>query len=324
MADSVVFLILSVISTTNGHRKSNKWPNLEFGPNGGGWIEGYTTHGPNNLNGEALIDFDFHPLLDQPFYQTWVQNPDGDVEISPVHTTDRQMPLAMGRDMAELTGSTPDESLYNKLYFEVGTITHDSSNIDERTTPVAYESIEHMNPSEIRANGQMFLARSTNAFPTLGEWEQVSGRLDIDCVDGAGTMKLTVCNALPNGLYTLWEVGISKPGTDDEGFWSLPSGGLGAQVLKTDQWGNGRMTFHTPWCPVRECVRGESVDCNLFYTLIHHSDYIIYGGVGDPDWFKPIGWGGGITSGNHMIFPVQGTPLQPPLNKFKKKNCRRM
>eukprot|EP00484_Ammonia_sp_Unknown_P024689 CAMPEP_0197031210 /NCGR_PEP_ID=MMETSP1384-20130603/10280_1 /TAXON_ID=29189 /ORGANISM="Ammonia sp." /LENGTH=324 /DNA_ID=CAMNT_0042460707 /DNA_START=45 /DNA_END=1019 /DNA_ORIENTATION=- len=318
---SVVVYTIAAVAVSNAQNCG--WRKLEYGPNGGGYVDGFVAHGMNNFNGDPVVDFtDFGGLFNMPMWGQYALNENGPMEIRPDASTDRSLQLAMGRFLSELVPDiTPDESLYNQPYYDVGTITVTSTNIDERTVPTAFAEIAS-DPSTAFANGDVYFPPSVNPNPTLGEWEMGSGRIEIDCHDGRATVKVRVCNMMPEALYTLWDVGISHPGGAEEPY-VFAAGGVG-NVLRTDEHGNGRLKVYMPWCPSRECVPGVSVDCQLVFSLLHHSDYMSYGAESAPAFFKPYGYPDGIAGTGHLIFYLHGSPLQDPLNKYDRKQCRKM
>eukprot|EP00486_Rosalina_sp_Unknown_P012856 CAMPEP_0201579846 /NCGR_PEP_ID=MMETSP0190_2-20130828/27729_1 /ASSEMBLY_ACC=CAM_ASM_000263 /TAXON_ID=37353 /ORGANISM="Rosalina sp." /LENGTH=346 /DNA_ID=CAMNT_0048014875 /DNA_START=105 /DNA_END=1146 /DNA_ORIENTATION=+ len=315
---TLAIITASIFALVNGRRGGYERPfrNIEYGSNGGGYVEGFVTHGVNNYNGERIVDListGFGQSWDTPIYEQQVLNTNGPNAELITASTDRNTELAMGRFFTDALGSvgsiTPNEDLFNQPYYDVGTITQSSLSIDDRSIPISFDNI----PSDPSiAFGNSYLPDSVNPNPTLAEWEEGSGLIEIDCNNGIADVTISVCNLLPEALYTVWEVGISNPGPNEAAYW-YPAGGLG-NVIRTDENGNGELNINMPWCPVRECIPDSSTDCQIYFSVFHHNDYIVWGGDAAGLFWKPISYPAGIVGSNHLWFPLFGENLQDPLN----------
>ena len=155
-----------------------------------------------------------------------------------------------------------------------------------------------------------------------GDWERASGLAIIDCDNSTGKVYISICNALPEAIYTVIEVGIVNPGQSQEGIYALPLGGVG-NVIRTDENGNGELYVNLAWCPVRQCIVNVSIDCQLYFNVNHNSDYIVYGGDTSRLFWKPNAYPTGIAGAVHLWFPIFGEFLQEPLNRYNKRQCKR-
>eukprot|EP00486_Rosalina_sp_Unknown_P005210 CAMPEP_0201569318 /NCGR_PEP_ID=MMETSP0190_2-20130828/10944_1 /ASSEMBLY_ACC=CAM_ASM_000263 /TAXON_ID=37353 /ORGANISM="Rosalina sp." /LENGTH=396 /DNA_ID=CAMNT_0047991515 /DNA_START=37 /DNA_END=1224 /DNA_ORIENTATION=+ len=309
--------------------------NLIYGPNGGGYVEGYTTHGVNNFNGKLITEYQkFGTTWNTPIYETQVLpfNNKGEAElITP--NTDRHRRLATGRNFIDIVKTLPDAvdldgnavkfneistagTPFDRPYYESGTLTQLSTDISDRTTPVSFADAG-TNPSQ--TFGGAYVQDTVNLHPTLAEWERGSGIIEIDCDDGEAEVVITVCNLLPEALYTVLDIGVAKPGPDETIYFG-PAGGLG-NVIRTDEFGDGELKIDMPWCPTRECKIGQSVDCQMYFSVFHQANYIIYGGSFGAVFFDPS-LPAGVIGSNILWFPLFGELQQLPLNRFRQSNCR--
>ena len=158
---NTLIVFINTINCDNSYENyydyDQPWRQIEYGSNGGGYIEGHVTHGINNFNGERIVDLSFSNngfgwIWDQPLYEQQVLNEFGNEAILPTYKTNRNLPLAMGRAftvaMNEVvqTPATPDPSLYNKPYYDVGTVIQTSLNIDDRSIPTQFDEIAEISP----------------------------------------------------------------------------------------------------------------------------------------------------------------------------------
>ena len=156
-------------------------------------------------------------------------------------------------------------------------------------------------------------------FVWTAEWEKGSGIIEIDCDDGQAEVVVTVCNLLPEALYTVLDIGIVNPGPEETIYFG-PAGGLG-NVIRTDEYGDGKLKIDMPWCPTRKCIPGESIDCQMYFSVFHQANYMIWGGSFGAVFFDPS-LPAGVIGSNILWFPLFGELQQEPLNRFKTKNCR--
>jgi hypothetical protein len=65
---------------------------------------------------------------------------------------------------------------------------------------------------------------------TLAEFSTVTGRVEVDCVEGATRVRLDLQGLIPNGVYTMWNAPFKAPGVlpDEPGFNLSGRGVIGA------------------------------------------------------------------------------------------------
>eukprot|EP01083_Nonionella_stella_P235232 827375_1 len=270
-----------------------------------------------------------HLFFQRATYEQQVYNPKGKYATLPTRKTPRSKLLSTGRDFiigfegAFPEPMTPNPDLFNIPYLDIGTTIPGSLTIDEREPAKEFDDLINSNPSELYP--LTYLPEGALRLPTLDDWEQASGVIEIECNTGRtgpAIIKVKACNLLPSSIYTVWEVGIVNPGVEDEEtLYTHPSGGIG-NVIRSNLNGYGALEYRTPWCPLRDCVAGESIDCQLYFSIFHHPDYIVWGGDFAGVSWKPYSYPAGVAGSNHLWFPIYGTYLQQPLNRWKRK-CKK-
>jgi len=145
------------------------------------------------------------------------------------------------------------------------------------------------------------------------------GVLSVKCRDdGSARVSVTLKNALPKGVYTLWDVGVMDPLTPQEQGYAVPFGGL-PNILLTDEDGCGYKELDVPYCPDRAC--DGSTSCTSYISAFYHWDYQVYGGSPDATW---AGGATGVYLANHVAWAMSGDILVAPQNPVRpsKRGCR--
>jgi len=275
---------------------------------------GYAAHGVNTYNGSPIGDYSsVAPGVGMLNSETAILEigalaPEGSFdseEITPY--TDRNTPVATTRSFFDffLPGGELDTSKVNLTLDKLGTNFFGFTSLEDRVVPGSFEESGDV-PSIYRAKG-------TNQTPTVGDWEAIKGKMTVsDNPDGGFTVQITVRDALPNGLYTIWDVGITKPSSDMAGGYAVPLGGI-PNTLTTDENGCAYKEIEMAYSPARSCAEGEE-SCSAYVSVFYHWDGQAYGGAPAGTW---SGVPTGIYAANQLVFPTSGELLQEPVTEFK-------
>jgi|GEM_PF-3629530 len=274
-------------------------------------LDGYVVHGVNVYNNKALVDYSqvsptvawLHP---DPFIvEIGAYNPGGENAETITDETDRSTPLATIRSFTDffVPGLPFDPAIYNRPISAQGVNYFGYGSFLDRVQPVPFDSA---------MAGEVYSAKDSDLSPTVGDWEKISGQIIVSCrKDGTASTTVTVRNAFPNAAYTLWEIGVSDPLTENEQGTLAPFGGL-PNVLVTDKHGCGYREIETPTCPTRACETGAG-SCTSYISAFYHFDSQIYGGAPGGTF---LGLPPGVIGSNQMVWPTTGTILRQPQNIF--------
>ncbi len=273
-------------------------------------VPGYVTHGVNVYNEQTMVDYTaVSPLVPwlhvEPKIVEIGAYADGQDNAERITAgTDRNLPLATIRSFTDFfaPGVPFDPELYNKPLNAIGVNYFGFSAADDRVLPKRFEQSGH---------GDIYYAKSHDSMPTVADWDRASGQMRVHCrADGSASAEVTVRNAMPNGVYTLWEVGAIAPLTPQEQGSVAPFGGL-PNVLLTDAKGCGHVQVELAFCPTRSCA--DSGSCTSYVSAFYHWDNQVYGGSPEA---HGVGMPAGVIGSNHLVFPTTGTPLIAPQNRF--------
>eukprot|EP01083_Nonionella_stella_P146684 461667_1 len=294
-----------------------------------GFIEGFVTHGVNNFNGDAIVDLvsdGYGYIFQNAPYEQQVLNTNGDTAILPTETTERDALLSTGSDFTDWFiqngfDVTADPAVFNIPYLSIGVTTAASQSIDDRYQLFSFDDAADNDPSDVYP--KTYYPNGAITEPLLGDWEKASGLIEVECdtKTTSAMVHVTVCGMLPSSVYTVWEVGVTNPGPE-ETIYTHPAGGVG-NIIRTNLNGFGELEFKMPWCPLRECIPQQSKDCQIYFSVFHHSDYIVYGGDFAGVIWKPFSYPAGVVGSNHLWFPLKGTFLQQPVNRFRRHKCNK-
>jgi len=274
-------------------------------------IDGYVSHGVNVFNNKHVIDFTGSHMFEHGFH---TQPPiteigyfrPGEVESGVItESTDKKSLIATSSVMSHFfqVNHLVDPALINVPVDLIGSNFLGYSSPNDRKTPVIF--------SESKVN-DIYMAESVLNDPTVEQWNNISGEIKANCKeDGSNTVKISIKNALPNQLYSLWDVAVLNPQTENESVYGVPFGGL-PNVIHTDDKGCAERKMKVNFCPVRSCEPG-SESCTAYVTLLYHWDDQIYGAAPSNTF---AGLPSGVLGSNQMIWPMSGTPVQSPSTDF--------
>lgn len=276
-------------------------------------IPGYVSHGINVYNDKPIVDYSqASPLVpwlepDPLIKEIGVLNEQEGAADATVITeaTDRSLPVATTRFFPDFfnPGGAINPDYFNKTLDQIGTNFFGFTNLEQRVPLVPFESAQ---------GTEVYRSKGSLARPTVGDWEKISGQIRIRCrSEGTARARLTIRDAFPNAVYTLWDVGALNPLTPAEQGYGVPFGGL-PNILLTDSNGCGYTEVELPTCPTRPCEAGAE-SCISYVSAFYHWDSQVYGGTPAADFAgAPVG----AVAANHIVWPMSGTPWMEPQNKF--------
>lgn len=302
----IVVILLITNSTVFAIDFNNKDSSVET-------VEGYVTHGVNVFNNQYITDYSkvspSIPFLNPnpPLYEIGVFVEGGsDSEVITIDT-DLSRLVATNRRFVDLFGINADPNLFNKTLDNIGSNYFGFQSNNDRIIPLAFN---------IAKEATVYRKSGAIPAPTLSEWNKISGVINYKCnTKGVAKVNISIANAFPNALYTMWDVGAENPLTPQEKPYVIPLGGL-PNVLLTDEKGCGNATIKLPYCPGRPC-NPDAKSCTSYISIAHHWDQQIYGA--SPEG-SAIGVPVGAYVGNHMAWPMSGKILQEPHNRWTIKN----
>ncbi|GAA3917532.1 hypothetical protein [Litoribacillus peritrichatus] len=276
---------------------------------------GYVAHGINTYNGSPIGDYSVvAPGVGMLNSETAIleigalaaEGSFDSQQITPY--TDRNTPLATTRSFFDffVPGGEIDETTVNVTLDEIGTNYFGFTAPEDRVVAGNFED-SASEPSIYRAKG-------VNESPTVGEWEDIQGKMTVvERRNGKSIVRITIREALPNSIYTLWDVGIKNPSTETAAGYAVPLGGL-PNAMITDNNGCAYKEIEMAYSPARSCEAGEA-SCSAYISAFYHWDAQVYGGAPAGTWSKlPTG----IYAGNQMVFPTSGELLQEPVTELSK------
>lgn len=282
----------------------------------GALIQGHVTHGINVFNNQAIADYTqvspTVPFLNpsNPVKEIGVFNEDAGATDANVITqaTDNSKPVATISSFTQFFGLTGlvDPTSFNKTIDQVGSNFFGSTNPKDRTTILNYEDA---------FEGSYYARKGVNSKPTVKDWNAIRGALYYSCKsNGSATVEISIKNAIPNSLYTTWDVGVSKPLTSEETGYAVPFGGVPNTII-TNSKGCGHAKFKVPFCPERPCEAGAAT-CTSFVSAVYHFDDQVYGASPAA---SIMGLPAGTIAANHISWNITGTSLLPAQSKLKRK-----
>lgn len=130
---------------------------------------------------------------------------------------------------------------------------------------------------------------------TLGEWDAVSGRATVKCINKGTHTVIHVSGLIPNGVYTIWQLVFKAPGFDGTFANLVGVGALGANdggdnAFRASAAGEGAVSAITPGGPLSALAPGATTKydiaaCSLqdefevHYVGAYHLDGRTYGPV---------------------------------------------
>lgn len=277
-------------------------------------VPGYVVHGINNYNGKHVVDFSkvspSIPYLNAfpPVNEIGVYQANSNVSGTISATTNRLFPVATTRSFFDYFNPTGelDPLTVNLPLAEVGVnyLSPSFTDLSQRIVPVPFNEAAKA-PGIYRKNGIVIN-------PTVGEWEQISGKLTVvPQRNGKSDVLITIRNAFPNSVYTLWDLGATKPLTNQESGYAIPLGGI-PNILLTDENGCGFAEIKLAYDLTKKCQAGADY-CSSYVSAFYAWDYQAYGASAAATWAKaPTG----IYGANQMIWPLSGDVLIQPQTSF--------
>jgi hypothetical protein len=276
-------------------------------------FKGYVTHGVNVYNGKPIGDYrrilpsvtllHANPLV----AEIGVYQAGKALSAEITDKTDRSLPVATTRGFLDffVPNQYVNPAWLNVPLGQIGSVPFGGSSITDRVLPEAFPT-KAQDPS-------IYHRRGTVTNPTVAEWEKISGLLTAyNRPDGTSRIKITIRNAFPNSLYTLWDIGAKKPQTREESVYAVPLGGV-PNTISTDERGCMTREIDLPYHVNRQCVLGAS-SCTAYISAFYHWDGHAYGA--SPDVFAeglPIG----VVGSNQILFAPTGELLQEPHTEMK-------
>lgn len=280
-------------------------------------FQGYVVHGINSYNGKPVVDYSMaSPLVPylnvSPSIDEIGVYQDGlDYSGTIFSDTDRNLPVATTRSFFDFfnPGGDIELSTVNIPLGEVGNsfLGPGFTSLDKRATPVSF--------TESGSEPSVYRKKGFSIDPTVRDWEKISGKLSSKKDrNGLYTVNVTIRNAFPNAIYTMWDLGAVNPLTAEESGYAVPLGGL-PNVVVTDKRGCGFASFKLKYDLSRPCEAGAS-SCSSYVSAFFNWDNGAYGASAAATWAKaPTG----VYGGNQMVWPTSGTTLIEPQNGFHPK-----
>lgn len=273
-------------------------------------VIGHITHGINTFNDRPLADFSASSKL---FARIGTVHEIGVLKKGGKNASIITDNVSPGTPMATIDSYELQEGLgfpsglgpFNIPISTAPTLFTGSKTINDRMKPKPFAE-----SSDLSTLGLPYLSKEADAQITLQEWNCASARIYGSCNNGRATFKVQIKNGLPNGVYTMLDVGISNPLTAKEVPSVGPFGGL-PNILTTDEKGNGSLRRQLNYCPTEKCQ--GMVRCTLYASLFYHFDHMVYGGSPALDH---AGQAIGMVGSNQIQFFFNARPIRPPQNKF--------
>lgn len=277
-------------------------------------VNGYVAHGINTYNNLDIGDYTgVAPtvafLNAEPKIKEIGALAPGAVDAAVIDSsTDRSLPLATIRSFVDFfnPGANVDPGLFNQPLDSIGTNFFGWSDPSVRVVMLDFEDA---------TPGSVYRAKGTNKRPTVGDWESISGQIAVECTaDGTATARVSIRGGLPKAIYTLWDVGVLNPGSEQEQGYAVPFGGLPNLVI-TDRTGCAVKNVTLPYCPTRACEGGDS--CTSYVSAFYHWDAQGYGGSPAATFTSPS-MPVGVVASNQIVWPMTGTVIAEPATTFER------
>lgn len=273
-------------------------------------FDGHVTHGVNTFNNKAIVDFSGSSNIFAalgPAHEIGVLQPGAgnasiiteDVPPETLMANIDAFDLQMGLGLPSGVGP------FNIPIAKVPTIFAGSMTINNRVTPN-----EFSDSSDVTLLGSPYLSKRADNNVTLGKWNRASGRISGSCNKNGARVRVQIKNGLPNGVYTMWDVGVRNSVTDQEAISAGPFGGL-PNIITTNRAGSGSLRRELNYCPTDKC-RG-SARCTLYVSLFYHFDHMVYAGSPAID---SAGQAIGMVASNQIQFFINADVIVPQQNRF--------
>lgn len=273
-------------------------------------VNGHVTHGVNSFNSKPMVDFSGSSNIFNdagPLHEIGVFTPKGTNASKITESTAMKSLMATidPYDFRIALNFPQGVGPFNVPIARTPTVSLASQNINDRVGPRPFSE-----SGNFMVQGLPYLSAGADKDVTLGEWNKISGRLSVACYRHHAIMKLVVKRALPLGVYTMWDVGVTDALKKTEAISAAPFGGL-PNVVTTDENGMGHATRRLKYCPFDRCAGSKR--CTLYVSLFYHFDHMVYAGSPALD---PAGPSVGGVASNHIQFFLNANQIIPPQNKL--------
>lgn len=271
-------------------------------------LPGYVAHGINTYNGQPIGDYSLaSPLVSflnaRPGIEEIGVYQEGASDAGTITSeTDRSLPVATTLSFLNFfnPGGEYDPATINVPLGEIGNNVFgaDFTSLDQRVVPDDFPALGE--------GPQLHRKKGLVVNPTVADWEKISGRITVikNRKKEGSTVYVTVRDAFPNGIYTLWDVGARNPLTPEETGYAVPLGGL-PNTLTTNAQGCGFTKVELSYDVLRECEAGAE-SCTSYISAFYHWDGQLYGASPAATW---AGTPTGVYAGNQMAWPTSGEVL---------------
>ncbi len=283
-------------------------------------IEGYVSHGVNIYNGQRIADYSNYspmvpwlnptPLIDEVRAYDEANNTASVITES----TDPSSLIATSDTFFNFMnpGGVIDPKVIDAPIGTIGSNYFGYTAATDRIVPEQYP-MAGSEPS-------VYLAKSVNSTPTVEQWNEISGLITVrEKPNGYHKVRITIKDGIPNGLYTLWDVGAVNPLTENEQGYAVPMGGL-PNVMITNEKGCAYKEIEMPYSIVRECKEGAE-SCSSYINAVYHWDQQVYGASPGQTF---LGLPAGVLAANQLTWPTSGDLLiDAPTDAPKHHGCFR-
>lgn len=273
-------------------------------------IDAHQVHGINSFNNMNLVDFSessnlfssFPPIHEIGVFTPGASNASKifkstslDTLVATIDAYDFQVALKFPRGIGP----------FNVPIAQVPTISVLSTSISDRLTPNSFAS-----STDPAVREGPYLSKEADGIISLGEWNSAVGQIRGRCVSGTAKVRILLKHALPNALYTAWDIGVANPLTKEEALSTSPFGGL-PNVIVTDKNGRGSLFRTVNYCPFDKCKGAKR--CTLYISLFYHFDHMVYAAAPALDL---AGLAVGHVGSNQLQFFLNGNVISQPSKEF--------
>lgn len=273
-------------------------------------IDAHQVHGVNSFNNRPLVDFSESSNIfpANPIHEIGVFTP-GAFNASRIFKRtafDRLVANIDSYDTRVVLGNPRGTGPFNVPIAQVPTISTSSRTITDRTRPRSFAS--SIDPVVL---GGAYLSEEVEEFVTLEKWNNAVGRIRARCFAGRAVVRILLKHGLPNALYTVWDIGVLDPLTENESLSGGPFGGL-PNVMVSDEDGSASFRRTVNYCPFDKCKGAKR--CTLYISLFYHFDHLVYAAAPSLDFGGlPLGQVGS----NQLQFFLNARRLSDPSKVFK-------
>lgn len=180
-------------------------------------IDAHVAHGINTFNNKPITNFTSASRLFSsfgPVPEIGVLNPGGTNASAITSETSLESLMATidAYNFRMTLGFPQSNGPFNVPIAQSPTIFGQSADINDRIVPIPFSD-----SNDLSLIDSSYLSKGADSDITLGEWNRISGRMTGYCKeDGTSAVAVQIRNGLPNGIYTLWDVSVLNPLTDNE------------------------------------------------------------------------------------------------------------